>query len=46
MENDFIVAFVNLRPVLPGHVLVCPKRYAPLVRDLESHEMFEVFKAG
>ena len=27
-ENEHVFAFVNLRPVIPGHVLICPKRVA------------------
>ena len=48
-ETDHVVAFVNLRPVIPGHVLICPKRGSiPSIRDLsaDGSELFEVFKAG
>ena len=46
LETDKVVAFVNLRPFIRGHVLVCPKRSVPFIRDLEGTELFEVFKAG
>ena len=32
------LAFVNLRPFVPGHVLVCPKRPIANVCDLELYE--------
>ncbi|TNV75309.1 hypothetical protein FGO68_gene6870 [Halteria grandinella] len=43
-QNEHTVAFVNLRPVVPGHVLVCPRKVAPLIKDLEQIELFEVMK--
>ena len=45
-ENDHTVAFVNLRPFIPGHVLVCPKKSVAFIRDLEGSDLYEVFKAG
>ena len=46
LETEKVVAFVNLRPFIRGHVLVCPKRSVPFIRDLEGTELFEVLKAG
>jgi len=31
-------AFVNLRPIVPGHVLVIPKRVVPLLSDMTTEE--------
>lgn len=36
-------AFVNLRPVVPGHVLVCPKRIVPRFLDLTDEEVTDVW---
>eukprot|EP00543_Licmophora_paradoxa_P005751 CAMPEP_0202451596 /NCGR_PEP_ID=MMETSP1360-20130828/9997_1 /ASSEMBLY_ACC=CAM_ASM_000848 /TAXON_ID=515479 /ORGANISM="Licmophora paradoxa, Strain CCMP2313" /LENGTH=168 /DNA_ID=CAMNT_0049070201 /DNA_START=206 /DNA_END=713 /DNA_ORIENTATION=+ len=38
-------AFVNLRPILPGHVLVSPKRVVPRLRDLDSQEYTDLWLA-
>jgi bis(5'-adenosyl)-triphosphatase len=34
---------VNLKPLLPGHVLVCPVRPVPRLRDLSHLEMTDLF---
>jgi len=36
-------AFVNLKPIVPGHVLVAPKRPTPRVADLTSEEVGDLF---
>ncbi|KAK9457940.1 HIT-like domain-containing protein [Dipodascopsis uninucleata] len=36
-------ALVNLKPLLPGHVLVCPFRVVPRIRDLTAEEMADLF---
>ncbi|XP_024310865.1 bifunctional bis(5'-adenosyl)-triphosphatase/adenylylsulfatase FHIT [Brachypodium distachyon] len=36
-------AMVNLRPVLPGHVLVCPKREVKRFADLSSDETCDIW---
>ena len=36
-------AFVNLRPVVPGHVLVSSKRIAPRFADLTSEEVSDLW---
>ena len=42
--TPFSIAFVNHRPVLPGHVLVCPLRAgAKRVCDLRPAEIFDLF---
>ena len=33
------MAFVNLKPLLPGHVLVSPLRVAPRLSDLSTDEL-------
>ncbi len=37
------MALVNLKPLLPGHVLVCPQRVAPRLSDLTSDEVSDLF---
>ena len=32
-------ALVNLKPLLPGHVLVCPNRVVPRLKDLSAEEV-------
>ena len=36
-------AFVNLKPILPGHVLVSPIRVVPRLRDLSPNEILDLF---
>ncbi|EMR09804.1 hypothetical protein PNEG_01985 [Pneumocystis murina B123] len=37
------LALVNLKPVLPGHVLVIPRRPVPRLRDLTESEILCLF---
>ena len=37
------MALVNLKPLLPGHVLVCPRRVTPRLSDLTSDEISDLF---
>ena len=41
-EHSF--ALVNLRPLVPGHVLVVSNRIAPLLSDLHDHEYDDLWK--
>lgn len=34
---------VNLKPLLPGHVLVCPLRPVPRIKDLTPEEVTDLF---
>ncbi|KAF2226190.1 HIT-like domain-containing protein [Elsinoe ampelina] len=36
-------ALVNLRPLLPGHILVCPHRVVPHLSQLSSAEISDLF---
>lgn len=38
-------ALVNLRPIVPGHVLVCSNRVIPLLSDLEDEEYEDLWKS-
>jgi len=35
-EEKLVVAFLDIRPINPGHTLVVPRAHAPLVHDLDD----------
>src|SRR3989344_3111369 len=39
VENDLVFAFPTNIPVVPGHLLICPKRHAAIVEELEAEEL-------
>ncbi|EGC28284.1 hypothetical protein DICPUDRAFT_160396 [Dictyostelium purpureum] len=41
--SELSFALVNLKPVLPGHVLVCPKRVVPRFKDLTKDEITDLW---
>ena len=42
-QTDLIFACVNISPLVPGHVLVCPKRKVKRYKDLSKEEIIEIF---
>ena len=42
-NSSLSMALVNLKPLLPGHVLVCPRRVAPRLSDLNPEELSDLF---
>ncbi|KAF8476845.1 HIT-like domain-containing protein [Kalaharituber pfeilii] len=36
-------ALINHKPLLPGHVLVCPNRVVPRLKDLDASEVIDLF---
>lgn len=42
-ETDLIFACVNISPLVPGHVLVCPKREIARYKDLTQEEIIQIF---
>lgn len=38
-EDDLIVAFMDINPVAPGHVLVVPKRHSTEIMGMTDEEM-------
>ncbi|XP_020203678.1 bifunctional bis(5'-adenosyl)-triphosphatase/adenylylsulfatase FHIT isoform X1 [Cajanus cajan] len=42
--TDISFAFVNLRPAVQGHVLVCPKRKVKRVADLTDVETIDLWR--
>ncbi|CAK0869922.1 unnamed protein product [Prorocentrum cordatum] len=43
--SGLTVAFVNLKPLVPGHVLVVPKRVVQHIADLTDEELVDLFLA-
>jgi histidine triad (HIT) family protein len=45
-EDQDVVAFMDYQPVNPGHVLVAPRRHAPLLDDLDEATGVAVWRVG
>ena len=43
-ENELAVAFLDIRPVNPGHTLVVPRRHVASLTDLTAAEAEAVFR--
>ena len=37
-EDDDVVAFHDIRPVAPVHVLICPKKHIPTLNDVTAED--------
>jgi bis(5'-adenosyl)-triphosphatase len=44
LRTTYSFAMVNLRPIVPGHVLICPIRIAPLLSDLGDDEHDDLWR--
>ncbi|XP_077984485.1 bis(5'-adenosyl)-triphosphatase-like isoform X2 [Glandiceps talaboti] len=44
-KSRLTIAFVNIKPVLPGHVLVSPVRVVPRFKDLTAEEITDLFQS-
>lgn len=44
-ESDDVVAFLDIRPVFPGHTLVVPRRHVVTLADLPDDLMVPLFSA-
>jgi bis(5'-adenosyl)-triphosphatase len=42
-RSPFSAAFVNLRPIVPGHVLIMPQRITPHLADLTTEEYTDLW---
>jgi histidine triad (HIT) family protein len=45
-EDDLFVAFLDTRPLFPGHVLVVPRAHRDTIADLTQAELAAVFGAA
>ncbi|XP_038282265.1 bis(5'-adenosyl)-triphosphatase isoform X3 [Canis lupus familiaris] len=45
LKTELSFALVNRKPVVPGHVLVCPLRPVERFRDLRPDEVADLFQA-
>jgi len=43
-ETSTTFALVNLKPVVPGHVLVCPRRVTPKLTELLDEEISDLWR--
>ena len=43
-ENDFVFSFPSNMPIVPGHILICPKRIVRTIEELSKQELLEIFK--
>ncbi|XP_029947793.1 bis(5'-adenosyl)-triphosphatase [Salarias fasciatus] len=43
LQTELSFALVNRKPVVPGHVLVCPLRPVERFRDLQADEVADLF---
>jgi histidine triad (HIT) family protein len=44
-EDDLCLAFLDIRPVAPGHILLVPKAHAARVEDLSPEQARALFSA-
>lgn len=44
-KSKLSFGLVNLKPILPGHVLVCPQRVVPRLADLHEEEVTDLFSS-
>ncbi|XP_044879330.1 bis(5'-adenosyl)-triphosphatase isoform X2 [Mauremys mutica] len=44
LKTELSFALVNRKPVVPGHVLVCPLRPVERFRDLRPEEVIDLFQ--
>ena len=45
-ETPLIFACVNISPLVPGHILICPKRLTPRYKDLTKEEITDLFTSA
>lgn len=45
-SDDFVVAFLDIQPINPGHVLVIPRKHASYLRDLDKNIAGKLFQVG
>jgi histidine triad (HIT) family protein len=45
-QDDLVVAFMDIRPVQPGHVLVVPRTHAKLIPDLDAPSLTRLWSVA
>ena len=45
-EDEHVVAFMDIRPLTPGHLLVVPRSHADYLEDLDEDLGAHLFRAG
>lgn len=43
-EDDTVMAFLDIQPVNPGHVLVVPKEHSASALEMEEHSLVDLFQ--
>lgn len=46
LDDDVVMAFMDLRQAVPGHVLVMPRRHVPDIYELQPGEAAAVMRAA
>jgi histidine triad (HIT) family protein len=46
LEDELVVAFMDIRPVQPGHVLVMPRTHAQLIPGLDAANLASLWPAA
>ncbi|MFH1047655.1 MAG: HIT family protein [Patescibacteria group bacterium] len=44
-EDDQVLAFLDIQPVSPGHLLIIPKEHSDSVADMSDDQLQHVFRA-
>lgn len=44
-ENDYVLSFLDIGPLAPGHTLVIPKKHYALLHELDDEDLAEIGKA-
>lgn len=45
-EDEHVIAFMDIRPLTPGHLLVVPRSHADYLEDLDEDLGASLFRAG
>lgn len=45
-EDDRAIAFLDIQPINPGHVLVIPKYHAEMMEDLPAEDAAHIMRVG
>jgi diadenosine tetraphosphate (Ap4A) HIT family hydrolase len=45
-EDERVMAFMDIAPATPGHLLVVPRRHAPYLADLDPEDGAQMFRAA